>query len=187
MKNIFFCMTLFLLAITACKKNSNSLNNNTPCTGGTLTCTIDDSLFSSTTFNNTLIKDTDVVPAKRMDIRAFVGSQQLILTINDVSTGVAGDGIKLGTTYISESDFHCVNIGGTDVCEAALITILNGSSITYFSIPSIDSGRITITSIDAINKKVSGTFSGSLSPANFSPPISINNGVFTNACYSISQ
>ena len=188
MKNIFFYATLFLLAITSCKKSSNnSNNNNTTCTGGSLSCTIDGSPFNSSSFNNTLIKDTDVVPAKRMDIRATVGTQQIILTLNDVSTGTAGDGVKLGTTYVNEADYHCVNIGGTDVCEAALISILNNNIITQFSLPDQDTGRITITSIDAVNMKVSGTFSGSVTASDFSTQISINNGVFTNACYRISH
>src|SRR5436305_143392 len=127
MKNTFFYITLLLLSITACKKSSNISNNNTTCTGGTLSCTIDGASFNSTTFNNTLIKDTDVVPAKRMDIRATVGNRQIILTINDVSTGVAGDGVKLGTTYVNETDYHCLDVSGTYVCEAALITILNNN------------------------------------------------------------
>ena len=69
----------------------------------------------------------------------------------------------------------------------------NSNGDVYWAVnptnPSVSAGTVTITNIDTVNKKISGTFSftgywSDLSVSNI-PPISFTNGVFTNIPYTI--
>ncbi|GAA4054200.1 DUF6252 family protein [Flavobacterium chungnamense] len=68
----------------------------------------------------------------------------------------------------------------------------NSNGDVYWAVnptnPSVSAGTVTITNIDTVNKKISGTFSftGYWSDTSVSnvPPISFTNGVFTNIPYT---
>jgi len=68
----------------------------------------------------------------------------------------------------------------------------NSNGDVYWAVnptnPSVSAGTVTITNIDTVNKKISGTFSftgywSDLSVSNI-PPISFTNGVFTDIPYT---
>ena len=102
-------------------------------------------------------------------------------TSNGQTFGFALNGNTLGT-YDSTSNLIAYDPDSS-----------SSSGDVYWAVnptnPSVSAGTVTITNIDTVNKKISGTFSftgywSDLSVSNI-PPISFTNGVFTNIPYTI--
>lgn len=101
-------------------------------------------------------------------------------TTNGQTFGFALNGTTVGT-YDSTSNLIAYDPNN------------NSNGDVYWAVnptnPSVSAGTVTITNIDTVNKKISGTFSftgywSDLSVSNI-PPISFTNGIFTNIPYTI--
>jgi hypothetical protein len=157
-----------LVSFSACKKDDPKPES---CENGTFKATVNGAVETGTSFNNTLLKATSGgVTGKRMDIRATdAEGRQLIITFNDLSTGVNGDGISTDP-YIPFDEVTT----GTE--NSFLFTIIEGS-LSY----SFIDGTLDITSCDANTKKISGTFSFS------DDDFQVTSGSFTDMCYTVLQ
>ena len=172
MKKVVKLLCVFALAITVGLTScSDDGGDSKSCENGTFDMTLDGVHFTGKSFNNTLLKATDGgTPGKRVDIRATDASGlQVIITFTDLTTGTTGDGVSTDE-YIS---FEEVMTGDENVF---LFTIIDGQESYFFTEGSLD-----ITSCDAANKQVSGTFSFT------DGDIEVTNGSFTNMCYTILQ
>jgi len=158
---LIVCATL-MLALVACDDDDST---STTCEGATMEATINGTDISNFKFNNTLLK---VEGTKRMDIRATDSNgRQLIITISD-QTGSAGNGITTDE-YISFADITT----GTE--NTFFFTIIQGS-VSY----SFIEGSLDITSCDADEKRVSGTFSFE------DDEFEVTSGSFENLCYKVN-
>ena len=111
---------------------------------------------------------------------------------------VSSNSISIGATKADGSTFSILIQGTTTGTYMANDNILaytpSGSDYGYWSInlavPEENTGSITITNIDAVNKKISGTFAykGYWSDATNTSiiPVQFTNGVFTNIPYESS-
>lgn len=179
----FLLLMSFILFVTYSCKKKDDTPADACSTAGTFTCKIDGVLFTGKTYTNTLLVGTSGgVDTKRLDIRATDASgKQIIVSVTEQRDGLVGDGFP--TTYndynLDVSLNYC-NSSGTG-CNAALLTI--GSVI---SSPVSDSGPVRVTACDITNKKISGTFSGTITPFGSSSPMhTVTEGVFTNVCYTV--
>jgi hypothetical protein len=156
------------ILLSACKKDDPKPS----CENGAFTMTLNGEEVSATSFENTLIKAS--IPgaaSKRMDIRATDESgRQVIITISDPSTGTNGDGISTDE-YIPFDDVT------SPTENTFFFSIYEQGQITN----GFTDGELDITSCDADNRKVSGTFS--FSDGDFV----ITNGSFTDMCYSVTS
>jgi hypothetical protein len=154
-----------LVGLSACKKDDPKPES---CENGTFKATVNSTAATGSSFNNTLVKANGA--GKRMDIRATdAQGRQLIITFNDQTTGTNGDGVSTDP-YIPFDDVTT----GTE--NTFFFTIIEGG-ISY----SFIDGNLDITSCDASNKKISGTFSFS------DDDFQVTNGSFTNMCYTVLQ
>jgi hypothetical protein len=119
-----------------------------------------------------LVKNSSGSPSKEMRITAnSTDNKTLSLTLDDASTGVAGDGIAVKTYRLEQG-------GATDVTFSYETNGSNTYNGAY--------GTVVITSSDAANKKLTGTFSCTL----FKGPgdsLKVTNGVITDIPYTISE
>jgi len=108
---------------------------------------------------------------------------------------ISGNLIQIAATKTDGSSFGIMISGSSVGTYQANVNILSynpaGSEYGYWSSnianPTEDTGSVTITSIDTVNKKISGTFSYKGYWSNQSEtgvlPINFTNGVFTNVSY----
>ena len=154
-----------MISLPACK-NDDPIPEPPPCENGVFESTINGSVSTGTSFDNTLEKVRGS-HAKRMDIRATdAQGRKVIVTFIDYSTGREGDGMST-----DEYNPYAETMGIGNTC----FFNLTEDGITYYII----TGTLDITSCDANAKKISGTFS-------FSDGDQIvTNGSFTDMCYRI--
>jgi len=156
-------LTLFaLIFFTSCQKDPN--NNNT--VQGSMTIEIDSVSQTPTNFstNNTLISVEEYGEmGRRFDIRANIGSDQLIISASNWDFQNPPAGGILTKTYDTNTS------GGTgpnQYCEVRQVTFCDGGLATYISngtnhvsqsMSSEPTGAITITQNNTVDKTISGT------------------------------
>ena len=184
LSNLFFLFSLSLLLNIGCKKDNTTAPNEDCSTAGSLTCKIDGAVYKGKTFSNTMIIGKSLgVEAKRFDVNTLDSSgKQLILSISEQRDGTVGDGFN--KNYENFVNYSKNYNDGTSF-NGAFLTIVEGTKAAISSI-YFDTGSIKITSSDATNKKMSGTFNGTLT-ANDGSVIEITEGVFTNVCYKVTR
>jgi hypothetical protein len=155
------------IALPACK-NDDPEPKPATCESGVFESTINGSVSTGISFNNTLEK----AGGKRMDIRATdAQGRQVIVSFIDYSTGREGDGVSTDEYIPFAESYGTENFGTENTCS---FTLTEGG-ISYYFI----NGTLDITSCDANAKKISGTFSFSEGDQ------AVTNGSFTDMCYSI--
>jgi hypothetical protein len=163
-----------VLLITSCQKDDDSgfdEDNKTPEAAFTYKASINGTEWKATQNVSLLVKNS-AGPGKEMRITANSSdNKRLSLTLSDASTGVAGDGIVVKTYSLKQSGTSDANFS----YEA------NGSN-TYEGAY----GTVTITSSDAANKKLSGTFSCTLFKG-AGDSLKITNGIITDLPYTIFE
>ncbi len=137
-----------LLGITSCQKDDGSTfeEDNLPQPAAfTYKATINGSVWSATQNISLLVKNSAGSPSKEMRISANSSDGKLLtLTLEDASTGVAGDGIAV-KTYI-------MKLSG--ISDASFVYVDTQNSSTYVGAY----GTVTITKSNATDKKLTGTF-----------------------------
>ncbi len=102
-------------------------------------------------------------------------------------TGLATDG-KLITITLMDSGVHVYTLNDVSFGAGAYGESQNGSTISFTSNgssdPAVAGGSCTITSIDAVNHKMTGTFAFKVFRQTDSTSKNITQGVFTNITYS---
>lgn len=143
--NLRIMKKLFIVAITVsllagCQGGNNNSN-------GSMTVTLNGSAWSATSFNNTILHITSGTPTgKRLDLRGTANGLQIILSMAITSSSTGYD--MPITTYSTGSSTY-----------EALITIMSGFNTEAMSTGTAgDNGTITLTSLNASDKKCSGTF-----------------------------
>lgn len=120
-----------------------------------------------------LVKDSTGTPRKEMRISAnSVDGKLLTLTLNDPSTGVAGDGVAFRTYILSangtgDASFELVDTGKGEAYEGAY-------------------GTVVVNGYDQINKTITGKFECTLCRAG-GDTIKVTYGVFGNLPYDITE
>lgn len=186
MKKIAICFAIGAIAVlsflSSCSKNNpTTTNNNTTCTTGSMTATLNGTIFTAASFQNALFRGTSSgVDAKRFDLRATNSAgKTLIISISDYRDGKVGEGMRTGTYYLDATANQC-NSGHT-ACIGVLVTYDNN-----IYLPVNGSGSVNITACDATNHTISGTISGSIEDMNGNT-FTITNTTFTTCCYSLQQ
>lgn len=188
MKKILFASLLVVILVNCSKKKSdpNPVDNtgtpsNSQC--GKLTIKKGSTSFEATNLNNSIFYD-NTKGGRRLDIRGSVDGGIFVLSVSNFDfQNPPVDGIKVKTYFNDETKSECKDIGGTSYCDEMLGTFLKDSK-TYMTFDEEGDGTITITSIDANKKTVSGTFSFTVETADQSEYIPFS-GSFSNVCYSI--
>jgi hypothetical protein len=171
----YLCYTALFstLFIASCQKDDDPFEeeNKNPA-AFTFKASINGSEWKGTQNVSLLVKNSSGSPSKEMRITAnSTDNKTLSLTLDDASTGVAGDGIAVKTYRLEQG-------GATDVTFSYETNGSNTYNGAY--------GTVVITSSDAANKKLSGTFSCTL----FKGPgdsLKVTNGVITDIPYTISE
>jgi hypothetical protein len=185
MKNIKLSLAIVAMAlltiISSCSKTETTTTNPTTCTSGAMTGTVNGTSFTASTYNNTLLRATsNGVDAKRLDIRATSSTgESLILSLSDWRDGIVGEGFHLGTYYVAATLNPCN--ANNSACSGVLITYQN---VISFPTGGTSAGSVIITSCDAVNHKISGTFTANARTGGSSNTV-ITNGVFTDVCYTV--
>lgn len=159
-----FLLIVGLITMISCKKDAETTpSNSTPTnTSGTMSFKINGTTYSCTSYNNTLVNASQAgQTGKRMDIRgSFDGGKTLILTVSNWDwQGPPANGVlvKKYDTQTLGPNTVCQDIGGGTYCDGALGTYMFGSSF-HMTISDEIEGYIQVSSCDAANKKVSGSF-----------------------------
>lgn len=178
-----------LISIIACKKDkTTSPGSSTPVnTSGTMNFKINGTNYSATSYNNTLINASQGgQTGRRLDIRgSFAGNKTLVLTVSNwdwQNPPLNGIVVKKYDTQTIGPNTVCQDISGGTYCDGALGTYLFGSSY-HMTISEVAEGYIQISSCEATNKKVSGSFyfiTSDLSETVFDTI----EGTFTNQVYT---
>ncbi len=191
---LIFLLFAGLITIVSCKKDkeettpSNSNNNNT--TTATMSFKVNGINYTATSFNNTLISASQGgQQGKRLDIRgSFDSGKTLILTVsnwnwqNPPANGIL---VKKYDTQTIGPNTSCQDIGGATYCDGALGTYLLSMSDYHMTFSDTIQGYVQITSCDAANKKVSGSFSFITSDISETIFDTIQ-GTFANQVYTVS-
>jgi hypothetical protein len=120
-----------------------------------------------------LVKNSQGSPSKEMRISANSTDGKLLnLTLEDGSTGVAGDGIAIKTYTLS-------TVGNSDATFTLVDTQKGGTYVGAY-------GVVTITKSDATNKKLSGTFNCTLYVSK-GDSMKVTNGIITDLPYTITE
>lgn len=179
------------ISFYGCKKDKSD-DDTDPCAGATLTCTIDGASFTTTTFNNTLLKETlNGQDGYRLDIRCDVNGGNLIVSVGDWAwQNPPANGVLIKTYATSPIDtIHppaCTVINGSTICDEALGTFLiTGTLENYMTSNEDDFGTITITANNTADKTVSGSFNFHAYQLGSTTVYKNIQGTFTNVCYTV--
>lgn len=132
------------------------------------------------------------------DFRATINGTQWVA--NTLSTGARMNGIinltgrsndgKTLTITLKDSGVHQYTLAQQTLSAAAYIDSASGNNISFTSNasddPSLAGGSVNVTSIDTVNKRMSGTFSFRVFRPTDSTSVNITLGSFTNISYSTS-
>jgi len=168
MKTKLFLMILMgVLAFSSCKKEDTTPDPApvTPVvTDASMSFTKNGTAFTCTSFNNTLLIQSGTgQQGRRLDIRgSFDNGKTLIVSVSNCdwqNPPVNGVLVKLYDTRLGGPNAECQDIDGTTYCDGALGTYMLTSSTYHMTISDEIEGSVTITSCNATEKKVSGSFS----------------------------
>ena len=168
---------VWIMGLCGCQQDDDTIfeEENTPQPEAfTMTAKMNGTGWVGTQNVSELIKNSSSTPSKEM--RISVNSKDLKLlniTIQDGSTGIAGDGIAVKTYTFSAT--------GTSDAEFTLINN-NPNGGTYIGAY----GSISITKSDAANKKLTGTFSCTLAQK-AGDTLRITNGIIKDLTYTIDN
>lgn len=174
-KQLFFYTALSAtLFIASCQKDNNDPFEEDKVVPAAFTfkASINGADWKGTQNVSLLVKNSSVTPSKQMRITAnSTDNKRLSLTLSDASTGIAGDGIAVKT--------YRLQLNGSS--DAAFSYEVNGSNAYTGAY-----GTVTITSSDAANKKLTGTFACTLYKG-AGDTIRVTNGVITDLPYTIFE
>lgn len=120
-----------------------------------------------------LVKNSTGTPSKEMRISANSSDGKLLtLTLEDASTGVAGDGIAVKT--------YALKLTGTS--DASFVYVDTQSGSTYIG----SYGTVTITKSNATDKKLTGVFDCTLYKSS-GDSLKVTGGVITDLPYDITE
>jgi hypothetical protein len=149
-----------------------------PCdTQGTFSLTLlGGTKWTAASFNNTLLIATSLgVPGKRMDIRAkATDGTQLVITFNDLTTGLTGDCVSASATYTSLDNVTSASD------NTFFMSMLAASGTTQTMLAT--EGTLDITNCG--NGTVSGTFTFTGMDSNLNDVIGTG-GTFNNVCFTV--
>ncbi|MFH2096914.1 MAG: DUF6252 family protein [Bacteroidota bacterium] len=161
---VFFAMITVLAAslLTSCKKDDD--DDNPLLSTASMTCQVDGNSWAAVTRVTRHSLTTQTYTITGTDASGAV----IVITIRGEAVG----------TYSSSTSIDSLNaqVGAVYQPDAS-----SPATDNYFS----KSGTVTISSLDETNKKVSGTFSFSLTKSGTA--MSITNGKFTDLSYSESS
>jgi hypothetical protein len=164
-----------LLGIASCQKDDSTTfeEENIPQPAAfTYKASINGSPWTATQNVSLLVKNSSSSPSKEMRILAnSTDGKQLSIKLADASTGIAGDGVAVKT-------YTLVKSGTSDVSFGYSVNGTNAYSGAY--------GTVTITKSDAVNKKITGTFSCTLYKA-AGDTLRVTGGVITDLPYTIIE
>lgn len=134
--------------------------------GGTMTIEVDGVTQTVTSFNNTLLSLQQAGEiGRRLDLRASIGSDMLILSAsnwdlqNPPTDGLLTKIYDTNTNGTIAPNQTCLVSSGTTYCDSGLGTyMLSGTTYISEDISNEPTGAITISQNNATDKTVSGTF-----------------------------
>ena len=171
-------LTLSVL-LTACSSDENDKKDN----GNSVSATINGTAWNATKINSVTLIKVKSEKQQRFDINIQDNAQMLSLAC--VSELTTADAMPIKAYNFDE------NAEDEDNMNALFINtyLIDGNTYTEHFVKT---GKITITSMDADKKTVSGTFSftsekvGTLQTKVVTPNIvEVKNGVFTNLSYKV--
>ncbi|URC11090.1 DUF6252 family protein [Flavobacterium sp. B183] len=171
-------LTLSVL-LTACSSDENDKKDN----GNSASATINGTAWNATKINSVTLIKVKSEKQQRFDINIQDNAQMLSLAC--VSELTTADAMPIKAYNFDE------NAEDEDNMNALFINtyLIDGSTFTEHF---VQTGKLTITSMDPANKTVSGTFSftskkvGSLQTKVNTPEIfEVKNGTFTNLSYTV--
>lgn len=191
----FKLLALALVVFTFMSCGSDDSSDDSP-SGGTESFIVikNGVTFEGENINNTLIITSQGDQgARRLDLRCDIDGGTFILSIsnwefqNPPADGVIVKSYNTNTEMGPDTD--CESINGTTYCDEALVTFLIGQEVFISELNDLeDIGDITITSNDASNLEVSGTFDVLLRNFNSQDEEYMTyTGTFTNVSYSVFQ
>ncbi|MCK8482154.1 hypothetical protein [Psychroserpens algicola] len=191
----FKLLALALVVFTFMSCGSDDSSDDSP-SGGTESFIVikNGVTFEGENINNTLIITSQGDQgARRLDLRCDIDGGTFILSIsnwefqNPPADGVVVKSYNTNTEMGPDTD--CESINGTTYCDEALVTFLIGQEVFISELNDLeDIGDITITSNDASNLEVSGTFDVLLRNFNSQDEEYMTyTGTFTNVSYSVFQ
>ncbi|WP_204347076.1 hypothetical protein [Psychroserpens algicola] len=191
----FKLLALALVVFTFMSCSSDDSSGDSP-SGGTESFIVikNGVTFEGENINNTLIITSQGDQgARRLDLRCDIDGGTFILSIsnwefqNPPADGVVVKSYNTNTEMGPDTD--CESINGTTYCDEALVTFLIGQEVFISELNDLeDIGDITITSNDASNLEVSGTFDVLLRNFNSQDEEYMTyTGTFTNVSYSVFQ
>jgi hypothetical protein len=166
---------LVLLNLSSCSQDEEDpfTAGQTPAPAYAYTAKINGKSWSGKQNLSLLVKNSLGSPSKEMRISANSSDGKLLtLTLEDASTGVAGDGIAVKT--------YRMVISGTSDAAFVYVDTQNGS--TYEGAYGI----VTITKSETTQKKLTGTFDCTLYKS-AGDSLKITNGILTDLPYDITE
>lgn len=184
MKKIIWGMAVCLL-LFACEQTEDPAP-------ASMTVSKDGTSFTVTSFNNTLVKESQLGnPGRRLDLRGEVDGGFLVLSVsnwdwqNPTENGILLKSYDTNTDYIDNPGTHsvCEETPSFTMCDGALLTYIVGNDQWMSeNMDPIYNGTITITQNDDANKTVSGNFDGTVKSF-FGEEYIEFSGSFTNLTY----
>lgn len=184
-----------MVFLSGCNKESKSnkaLVASTSSANG-FSCTIDGTSFVGTSVVSSNITKftapTYAMDGKRLDIRATNSAgEMIILTLVDYRDGTIGDSFRIGKHFFNFEENPIVGtVNGTPVKGVSNFNIYSsGFAFLYSSALENNSvgSNVDLVSIDVTNKKISGTFSGTLEHID-GTIFTVANGVFNDLSYVV--
>lgn len=184
--------SLFLLTFFfSCEKDTSTSNNTNP---GTMTIEIDGVVQTPTSFNNTLLSlQQNGETGRRLDLRASIGSDMLIVTVanwNFQSPPTDGIITKIYDTNTNGTvgpNQSCTSLSGGTFCDSGLGTyIASGATFLSATMSSEPTGTITVSANNTTDKTVSGTFNFKVKQfGQSSAQPMVVTGSFSNLLYTV--
>lgn len=175
LKQYFFLLGTIIIVMASCTPDDDELfqEENNPKPGAfTYSASLNGISWKGTTNVSTLVKDSTAFPPKLMNLNAqSADGKQLVISLSDVSSGVKGNAIALQTYTLSPSN----------PSNLKMEYLVNGNKLFTGK-----TGSVTISACDGIAKKISGTFSATLTNT-AGDSLVIKNGLIKDLPYVVFE
>lgn len=178
-KNLIYSIVLFAtlaIGFSSCKDEETPPSTTPTAKTDVFTCKVNGTAWESNP-RSTMVPFLDsMIPSVNASVQADTMSMMAFKTTATDSTMILFNVLlktpRVGTYTMTGSDYNIYYFGGID-----FMTFLN----TFFGYTS--SSTLNITKFDESSKKISGTFSTTMTSTTGAPSVSVTEGTFTDVAY----